>query len=113
MDMYEPTKEEQGRIALLDKIKADTNKIEVKEVSEIFVTLLFSYFKITKTGKKVADKLTEEERVSFMTGFSNSFLSSLYVSASKDEKEQLKRMNEANKANKDVLVGWDAKERKK
>lgn len=98
------SKEEEGRIKLFDIITKDKNKIMVKEVAQIFCTLFGEYFESTKTGKAVRKKLTEEEFIAYFTGFVNSFLSSLYASASKNEEEFKKRVNEVHEANQDVLV---------
>ena len=100
------TKEEKGRLDLLEKIVKDKNEVEVGEVAEIFRGVLGSYFDKTNSGKKVKEKLTEGEFVSFVTGFANSFLSSLYCSASSDEKELRERVETVEKANRDTLVAF-------
>lgn len=95
---------EQERIKLFEIITKDTNKIEVKAVVEVFASLFLRYFEVTKTGKAIKAKLTEDEYVSYVTGFINSFISSLYATASKDKKELKKRMDLIQKLNGDVLV---------
>lgn len=98
---------EDKRIKLLDIITKDENKIEVKEVAEIFIGLFTQYFELTKTGKKVKDKLSKDEYVSYVTGFVNSYLSSLYASAAKNKKELKKRMDLIKQINEDVLVSME------
>lgn len=96
---------EKGRIALLEIVSKDGNKIPVAAVTEIFCGLFGSYFDKSKTGKAVKNKLTEEEFVRFINGISMSFISSLYCSASKNEKELKKRMELVQKTNNDILIG--------
>ena len=98
------TKEEQGRINLFKLISCDQSEVTVSLVTEIFCQIFFSFFDVTETGKEAKAKLTEDEFVRFTTGFVNSFLSTLYANAGRDEKEQLKRMEVVAKVNKDVLV---------
>lgn len=98
------TKQEKGRIELVDKIKNDTNTLEVRDITQAFLEIFFGYFEISKSGSAIKKKLTEEEYVRYVTGFVNSFLSTIYVSASKDEKELKQRMEYVKKINKDVLI---------
>lgn len=96
--------EENARIKLFNIIKEDTNTLQVKEVVDLFANLFVTYFDQTKTGRTIKNKVTEPEFVSFVTGFANSFLSSLYCSASNDENEFKERMELVEETNKDVLV---------
>ena len=97
-------KGEQNRIKLFEIITKDENEISVKNTVEIFAGLFLSYFENTKTGKAVKAKLTTDEYISYVTGFLNSFISSLYVTAAKDRTEQKERMKLVGELNKDVLV---------
>lgn len=99
------SKKEQGRIDMLKVICKDQNEITVAEVTEIFCSLFGSYFDKSKTGEAVKAKLTEEEFVRFVNGFSISFLSSLYCSASKDGEQLEIRMELIQKTNDDILIG--------
>ena len=95
---------EQDRIKLFEIIKEDNNTLRVKDVVEVFSGIFLQYFEISKIGRTVKSKLTEDEYVSYVTGFVNSFLSSLYASASKNNKELKKRMDLISQCNKDVLI---------
>lgn len=106
------TKEEKGRIKLFDIISKDKNELTVADFTELFCGLFFTYFEQTKTGKIVKDKLTEGDFVAFTTGFINTMLSTLYINASKDEKEMEKRLNLVTKTNKDVISKVYAYEKK-
>lgn len=95
---------EKERIQLLHIISLDTNKIEIKLVTDIFLGTFINYFEKTKSGKEVKQKLTDDEFKRLINGVSISFLSSLYLSAS-DSKEQFEaRLKIVDKANKDILV---------
>ena len=95
----------QKRIILLEKILTDNNKVEVGMVAELFGGCIRLMSEKTKTFQDIKSKVSEEEWARFLHGLSNSFLTSLYVTAS-NSKEQLKeRMDECDDANKDVTVG--------
>lgn len=99
------SKKEQSRIDMLKVICKDQNEITVAEVADIFCSLFGSYFDKSKTGKAVKTKLTKDEFVRFVNGFSISFLSSLYCSASKDGEQLEVRMELIQKTNDDILIG--------
>ena len=85
-----------GTEEILKKIAKDENEIKVKNASSIFTTLMQSYCDNTESGRVVKEKLTEEEYTRFFTGICFSFLTSLYCSASNDEKELAERTKEVN-----------------
>ena len=92
------------RLQLLDKIMTDENEIQVKEVAELFGAILKGQIEVSNTFKKVKSKVTEDEWNMFIHALVNSFLSSLYCSASKDTDELKARMDEVEDANSDVLI---------
>ena len=92
------------RIDMLEKIKKDKNKIRVKDVSEIFAGIMNVYFEHTKTGQMFKKKLTKDEYIKFLHGFSNSFLSTLYVNGAKDKKEFEERNKFVHEVNADLLA---------
>ena len=97
-------KETDPHLQLLQKIKDDKSLISTSKVAEIFVAILSKYFEITKTGRAVRAKITEEEYIRFVNGFCDSFLTSIYVSSSKNKKEFDKRMAIADTVHNDTLV---------
>lgn len=102
---------EQQRIELLKKVTSDKNKIEVKLVTEIFIETLKIYFDQTQTGKAVKDNLTEAQYNRFLHGFTNSFLSTLYVNASKKQEEFDERLKYVTAVNNDLLVHCEERDK--
>ena len=100
---------EQQRIELLKKVTSDKNKIEVKLVSEMFAETIKMYFEQTQTGKAVKDNLTEAQYMRFLHGFTNSFLSTLYIHASKNQKEFDERLKYVTSVNDDLLAYCEKK----
>lgn len=98
------TKQEKLRIKLLKIVEKDKNKLEVSEIATIFCGLLSNYFDKTKTGQAVKNKITESEYITFVHGFCNSFLSSIYINAADTPAQQQKRLDFVNKVNQDVLA---------
>ncbi len=98
-------KNEQKRIDLLKKIRADKNTITVSEVEECFSGTISMLDKHTKTFARVKEKLGEAEYSCMLHSLINSFLTSLYCTAAKDEEEMEKRLAEANDTNSDLTVG--------
>lgn len=97
-------KNEQKRINLLKKIRADKNTIMVKDVEEIFTSTLFLLLKETKTFARIKEKLGEAEMNCMVHSLANSFLTSLYCNAGKTKAEQLARTKEASEVNNDLLA---------
>ena len=95
---------EQDRIKLFDVIKEDKNKLPVSAVVEVFAGTFMQYFEVSKIGKTVKSKLSKDEFVSYVTGYINTFMSSIYATASKNDKELKKRMDFIQQCNKDVLI---------
>lgn len=98
-------KNEQLRIQMLMKVKQDTNKIQVKDVCEMLAETVKIYFTGTKSGRRVKERLTEEEFTIFLHGFCNSFLSTLYVNSAKNQKQFEERLKYVENVNSDLLVG--------
>ena len=98
---------EKDRINLLQKCSEDTNVIEVRACTDIFITILMGYVEKTMTGQVLKKKLTQDEYVRFMTGLVNSLLSSLYASAANNPKEIKERMDFIAKANSDLVVKFE------
>lgn len=92
------------RIQMLNKVKKDTNKIQVKDVCEMLAETIQIYFKDTKSGRLVKEKLTEQEFTIFLHGFCNSFLSTLYVNSAKNQKEFKERLLYIDNVNADLLA---------
>lgn len=106
------TNEQKQRIVLIEKIKKDTNTLQVNEIAEIFTAIFFPYFEISETGRAVKQRLNVDEYVRYCTGLCNSFLSTVYVSAGKSKEECQERLEEVNEANKDILVKEEPKDAK-
>lgn len=94
--------QEQKRINLLDIASEDTNVIKVGEVMKIFSGILDTLVNSTNTFKEVKQKLGDDAYTKMLHSLINSFSSSLYITASKDEKEFEKRMTLVNDANSDL-----------
>lgn len=92
------------RLELLELVKNDKNKISVGKAVVVFSSVISQLDKHTKTFKKAKEKLGEDDYVAFLHAIINSYTSSLYVSASKNAKEQMKRRMIIEDANKDLLV---------
>lgn len=101
-------KNAEKRIELLEKIKNDTNTIEVRDVTEIFSGVLKMLSEHSVVYKKVKNKCSKDEWTAFLHGFINSFLSSLYASAGKDVKETKERTRYVAEVNSDVMLGFAA-----
>ena len=99
------SEKEQKRIDLLKQIKDDTNKVPVGVVAELFVDTLHLLEEHTNTFKKVKAKLTSGEWTAFINAILLSYLSSLYATGAKNEKEQEKRVKLLNEVNGDLSVG--------
>lgn len=100
---------EDKKIELLDRIKADRNTLTVATVAEIFVTTFFGCIEKTNSGKKIKEKLTEPEFVKFANGMTDSFLSSIYGSASKNEEEFQERIAFLEEVHADTEVRYAEK----
>jgi len=98
---------EQDRINLLEKCAEDTNTIEVRAVTDLFITIIMGYVEKTMTGQVLKKKLSYDEYVRFMTGLINSLLSSLYASAAANPKEIKERVDFIQNANKDLVVKFE------
>lgn len=96
---------EQRRIDLLKTIKSDSNEITVGMTAELFVDTLHLLEEHTNTFKKVKAKLSDGEWTAFINAILLSYLSSLYATAAKDEKEREKRVKLLEKVNGDLAVG--------
>lgn len=101
------------RLKLLELVKKDTNTVTVGEVAELFGAVIGQLEKHTNTFKETKAKLGEDGYVKFLHCIINSFTSSLYTSASKDEKEMEKRVKIVNDANRDLLIGMSVGVKKK
>ena len=102
-------KNEQKRINLLKKIRADKNTIMVKDVEECFTSTLYLLLNKTKTFARAKEKLGEDDLNCMVHSLANSFLTSLYCTAGKDKAEQLARAKEASETNSDLLAAVYAK----
>ena len=96
---------EQKRIDLLKTIKSDSNEISVGIASELFVDTLHLLEEHTNTFKEVKARLSSGEWTAFINAILLSYLSSLYATAAKDEKEREKRVKLLAKVNGDLAVG--------
>jgi len=100
---------EDKKIELLDRIKADRNTLTVSTVAEIFVTTFFGCIDKTNSGRKIKEKLTEPEFIKFVNGMTDSFLSSIYASASKSAEELQERLAILDEAHADTEVRYAEK----
>lgn len=96
---------EQKRINLLTKIESDSNTIKVSEVLQVFAGVTNLVINETKAAKNIKAHVTEDEFNAFLHSLINSFLTSLYVTASKNDKQREERMAEAKDTNSDLLIG--------
>lgn len=97
-------KNEQERIKFLSVLEKDTNEVTVAEVSNLFRGVVANLDKSTQTFKNVKEKLGEDQYIRMMTSLVNSFLSTLYINAGKDRKEQMERLDRVNKINEDLIT---------
>ena len=101
---------ESKRLKLLEMVNNDVNDVIVNQVLEIFLGTFVPYFEKTETGKAVKAKLTEEEFMRFINGYTTTFLSSLFISAASSVEEYKQRLKVVTDINKDVLVSVEEKE---
>lgn len=95
---------EKRRIELFEKARKDTNTVEAGKVVEMFRGLIAGLEKNTQTFQRVKDQMGETNWVIFIHSLSNSFISTLYVNAGKDEQECLERLKYVDSVNGDLLV---------
>lgn len=93
------------RIKFIEIVKSDTNTLCVGDVAEIFSGTLNLLLDKTETFKKIKEKLSEHEFNKMLHSLCNSFLCSLYCSASKNEEEAKERMSLCANTNSDLLAG--------
>lgn len=93
------------RIKFIEIVKSDTNTLCVGDVAEIFSGTLNMLMEKTETFKKAKEKLGEEDYTKLLHSLCNSFLCSLYCSASKNEEEAKERMSLCANTNSDLLAG--------
>ena len=95
---------EMRRIELFEKASKDTNKVEAGKVVEMFRELIAGLQTNTKTFQMIKEKMGESNFIIFIHSFSNSFISTLYVNAGKDEQECLERLKYVDSVNGNLLV---------
>ena len=89
---------------LFRKIASDKNTIEVKEVVEVFVHIFDGVIAMSESFSPFRERMTTEEQNKLINCLTNSFLSSLWVTASKDERQFKERIAYVEEINKDVLI---------
>lgn len=104
--------QEEKRLKVLDLIANDDNVIDVKTVAELYTGSLAHLFEHSKAFERVKKVIPEEDWISLWNGITISFLSSLYATASIDEKQLDERLKILHDANKDIMIGFGVKERK-
>lgn len=95
---------EKRRIELFEKARKDTNTVEAGKVVEMFRGLIAGLEKNTQAFQLVKKQMGETNWIIFVHSLSNSFISTLYVNAGKDEQEQLERLKYVDSVNGDLLV---------
>lgn len=95
---------EKRRIELFEKARKDTNTVEAGKVVEMFRGLIAGLQTNTKTFQMIKEKMGETNFIVFIHSLSNSFISTLYVNAGKDEQECLERLKYVDSVNGDLLV---------
>lgn len=95
---------EKRRIELFEKARKDTNTVEAGKVVEMFRGLIAGLEKNTQAFQTVKKQMGETNWIIFVHSLSNSFISTLYVNAGKNEEEQLERLKYVDSVNGDLLV---------
>ena len=103
--------QEEKRLKIFDLIANDDNIIDVKTVAELYTGSLAHLFEHSKVFERVKKAISEDDWISLWNGITISFLSSLYATASIDEKQLDERLKILHDANSDIMIGFGVRER--
>lgn len=77
---------------LWEKIKKDTNEMQVKDIADIFAGTLLGLLQNAECFNIVKNKVTEQDFNNMINSLTDSFIVSLYCFAAKNDRELKKRV---------------------